>query len=62
MIFPFHLPGQKTPEELQQAKGAADAKDFEDYLNSLSPEARAKFWAEIEGTGDSQDDQAPSGK
>ncbi len=62
LMFPFHFPRQKTPEELQQAKGAADAKEFKDYLNSLTPEARAKFWAEIEGERDSQDERTPTGK
>ena len=58
-MFPFHLQRQKTPEEVQQAKGAADAKELKDYLNSLTPEARAKFWAEIEGKGDSPDERTP---
>ncbi len=31
-------------------------------LNSLVPEARARFWAEIEGKVDSQDKRTPSGK
>jgi hypothetical protein len=62
MMFPFNFQKQTTPQELQQAKGAADAKELKDYLNSLTPEARAKFWAEIEGKGDSQDERTPSGK
>ena len=54
MFFPFHWQRHKTPEELQRAKIAADARELKDYLKSLTPEARAKFWAEIEGKGDIQ--------
>jgi hypothetical protein len=61
-MFPYNFQKQTTPQELLQAKGAADAKELKDYLNSLTPEARAKFWAEIEGKGDSQDKPPPSGK
>ena len=61
-MFPYNFQKQTTPQELQQAKGAAYAKELKDYLNSLTPEARAKFWAEIEGKGDSQDERTPSGK
>jgi hypothetical protein len=61
-MFPYHFPRQKTPQEIQQAKSAADAKDLKEYLDSLTPEARAKFWAEIEGKGDSQDERTPPGK
>ena len=61
-MFPFNFQKQTTPQELQQAKAAAGAKELKDYLNSLTPEARAKFWAEIEGKGDSQDERTPSGK
>ena len=60
--FPHLIQKQATPQELQQAQGAAGAKELKDYLNSLTPEARAKFWAEIEGKGDSQDERTPSGK
>ena len=62
MTFPFHFQRQKTPEELQREKITADARELKDYLNSLTPEARAKFWADIEGKGDSQDERTPSGK
>ncbi len=62
MMFRFHFPRQQTPEELQQAKDAADAKELKDYLNRLTPEARAQFWAEIEGKGDRQDVPPPSGQ
>lgn len=62
MMFPFHFQRQKTPEELQHEKGAADAKEFRDYLNNLTPEARAKFWAEIAGKVDRQDKRTPSDK
>ena len=61
-MFPYNFQKQTTPRELQQAKGAAYAKELKDYLNGLTPEARAKFWAEIEGKGDSQDERTPSGK
>ena len=61
-MFPYNFQKQATPQELQQAKGAAYAKELKHYLNSLTPEARAKFWAEIEGKGDSQDERTPSGK
>ena len=61
-MFPIHFRPQKTPQEIQQAKAAADAKELKEYLNGLTPEARAKFWAEIEGKGDSQDERTPPGK
>ena len=61
-MFPFHFQRHKTPQELQQEKGAADAKELKDYLNSLTPEARAKFWAEIEGKGDNREKRTPSGE
>ena len=60
--FPHIFQKQATPQELLQAKGAADAKELKDYLNSLTPEARAKFWVEIEGKGDGQDERTPPGK
>lgn len=62
MMFPFHYHRHKTPEELQREKAAAEAKELKDYLNSLTPEARAKFWAEIEGKGDNEDQRTPPGK
>jgi hypothetical protein len=61
-MLPFNYQKQTTPQELQQAKGAAYARELKDYLNSLTPEARAKFWAEIEGKVDSQDERTPLGK
>jgi hypothetical protein len=62
-MFPLHFhPRQRTPQEIQQAQGAAYAKELKDYLNTLTPEARAKFWAEIEGKVDNQDERTPSGK
>jgi hypothetical protein len=62
MMFPLHYHRHKTPEELQREKAAADAKELKDYLNSLTPEARAKFWAEIEGKRDNEDAPTPPGK
>ena len=59
--FPFYFQRQKTPEELQREKLAADAKELKDYLNSLTPEARAKFWAEIEGKRDNEEERTPPG-
>ena len=61
-MFPYNFRKETTPQEIQQAKGAAYAEALKDYLNSLTPEARAKFWAEIEGNGDSQNERTPSGK
>ena len=61
-MFPYNFQKQATPQELQHAKGAAYAKELKDYLNSLTPEARAKFWAEIEGKGDNEDKRTPPGK
>jgi len=61
-MFSYNFQKQTTPQELQQAKGAAYAEELKDYLNSLTPEARAKFWAEIEGRGDSQDGRTPPGQ
>jgi hypothetical protein len=62
-MFPLHFhPRQRTPQEIQQAQGAAYAKELKAYLKSLPPEARATFWAEIEGKEDSQDKPKPSSK
>ena len=61
-MFPYNFRKETTPQELQQAKGAAYAKELKDYLNSLTPEARAEFWAEIEDKGDSQEERTPSSK
>jgi len=55
MIFPFYFQRHRTPEELQREKLARDAKELKDYLNSLTPEARARFWGEIEGKTDEQE-------
>ncbi len=54
-MFPFFIPRSPTPEELQRQKLAADAKELKDYLNGLTPEARARFWADIEGKDGKQD-------
>ncbi len=62
MFFPFHFQRQKTPEELQREKLAADAKELKNYLNKLTPEARGRFWAEIEGKRDNEDQRTPPGK
>jgi len=62
MMFPFHFQRQKTPEELQREKLAADARKLKDYLNSLTPEAHAEFWAEIEGKRNKKDKRTPPGK
>ena len=62
MFFPFHYQRRKTPEEIQQERIAADAKELKDYLKGLTPEARARFWAEIEGQRDNEDKRTPSGK
>ncbi len=62
-MFPFpRYHRHKTLEELQREKAAADARELKDYLNSLTPKARARFWAEIEGKVNSQDKRTPSGK
>jgi hypothetical protein len=58
-MFPFFFQKPKTPEELQREKLAKDAKELKEYLNSLTSEARAKFWADIEGKGDDQGKQTP---
>jgi hypothetical protein len=62
MRIPSYWHKHKTPEELLREKSAAAAKELKDYLNGLTPEARARFWAEIEGKVDSQDKGTPSGK
>jgi hypothetical protein len=61
-MFPFFFPRSPTPEQLQQVRAAADAKELKEYLNGLTPEARAKFWADIEGKGDDQEKPTPAGK
>ena len=58
-MFPFFIPRSPTPEELQRQKLAADAKELKDYLNGLTPEARARFWADIEGKGGDQEKSTP---
>jgi hypothetical protein len=61
-MFPYNFRKETTPQERQQVKGAAYAKELKDYLTSLTPEDRARFWAEIEAPGNSQDERTPSGK
>ena len=61
-MFPYSFNKHITPEDLQRAKAAKDAKELKEYLDGLTPEARAKFWAEIEGKGDNQEKQTPSDK
>jgi hypothetical protein len=61
-MFPFSYNKQITPEDLQRVKAAEGAKELKEYLDGLTPEARAKFWAEIEGKDDIQEKQTPSGK
>jgi hypothetical protein len=59
-MFPYFFPqSPKSPEDLQRESIAKYAKELKDYLDSLSPEARAKFWADVEGQGDAQKKQTP---
>lgn len=59
-MFPFFFHRTPSAEELQRENISKDAKDLKDYLSKLSPEARAKFLAEIEGKSDDQEKQTPS--
>ena len=59
--FFFHFQKPKAPQELQREQFAKDAKELKDYLSRMTPEARAKFWAVIEGKGDDREKQTPSG-
>ena len=61
-MFPFFVPKSPTPEDLQREKLAEYAKELKDYLSRMTPEARVKFWADIEGKGDDQEKQTPPGK
>jgi len=61
-MLPFSFHSHITPEDLQREKSAEYAKELKRYLSTLTPEARAKFWAEIEGKGDDEEKQKPSGK
>ncbi len=62
-MFPFFIPrNPKSPEDLQQENIAKDAKELKEYLDRLTPEDRAKFWADIEGKGGDQEKQKPPGK
>ena len=61
-MLPFSYNKQLTPEERQLMEAAEGAKELKDYLDGLTPEARAKFWAEIEGKADIQEKQTPPGK
>ncbi len=59
-MFPFLFPrSPKSPEDLQRERIAKDAKELKEYLDSLTPEDRAKFWADIEGKGDAQKKKTP---
>jgi len=58
-MFPFFFQKPITPEDLQREKLAEYAKELKDYLSRLTPEARAKFWADIEGKGADQEKQTP---
>jgi len=59
-MFPFLFPqSPKSPEDLQRESIAKDANELKVYLDSLSPEDRAKFWADIEGPGEAQKKQTP---
>jgi hypothetical protein len=61
-MFPFFVPrSPKSPEDLQRENIAKDAKELKEYLDRLTPEDRAKLWAEIEGKGDDHKKQTPSG-
>jgi hypothetical protein len=60
-MFPFAFP-RPTPEAVQQEKIAQGAKELKEYLSTLTPEARARFWADIEGKGDDEQKQKPSGE
>jgi hypothetical protein len=61
-MFPFFVPrSPKSPEDLQWESTAKYAKELKEYLARLTPEDRAKFWVEIEGKGDDQEKQTPSG-
>jgi len=59
-FFPHQKP--KTPEELQQARIAQDAKQLKKDLSNMTPEERAKFWADIEGRSPGEDSQSAEGK
>ena len=59
--FFFHQK-RKTPEELQQERIAQDARQLKKYLSSMTPEERAKFWADIEGHSPGEDPQTRDGK
>jgi hypothetical protein len=61
-MFPFPIHRPSTPESLQRGKSAEYARELQEYLDTLTPEARARFWADIEGTGDDQGKEKPSGK
>jgi hypothetical protein len=61
-MLPFSYSKQSTPEERQLMNAAKGAKELKEYLDGLTPEARAKFWTEIEGKGETQETQTPSGE
>jgi hypothetical protein len=60
-MFPLFPPRKPTPQDLQRQSAAKDAKELKEYLDSLTPEDRAKFWADIEGKGTDPGKQKPSG-
>jgi hypothetical protein len=56
----FHFQKSKTPEELQRERIAQDAKQLKEDLSRMAPEERARFWADIEGTGGDGGKPTPS--
>jgi hypothetical protein len=60
-MLPFSYSKESTPEERLLMKAAEGAKELKEYLDGLTPEARAKFWAEIEGKGENPGKETPSG-
>ena len=62
-MIPF-FPYQKamTPEELQMERIARDARQLKEDLSRMTPEERARFWADIEGVSPEEDSQAGDGK
>ena len=62
-MFPFFQPQQpKTPEELQREKIAQDVRQLKDDLSRMTPEERARFWADVDGASAEVDSKAGDGK
>ena len=61
-MFPFLFhQRQKPKEELERERIAREAKELKQALEKMTPEERARFWADNEGGNDDQRSQGSPG-